>query len=54
MGHINFWLGDNTETAKRNTEILIDASKEADLEVNVENATHMLVSRHQNAEKLLI
>jgi hypothetical protein len=29
-------LGDNIDTIKKNTEILIDASKEIDLEINVE------------------
>jgi hypothetical protein len=28
-------LGDNVETVKKNTESLIDASKEVDLEVNI-------------------
>jgi hypothetical protein len=29
-------LGDNIDTVKKNTEILIDASKEVGLEINVE------------------
>jgi hypothetical protein len=29
-------LGDNIDTMKKNTEILIDASKEVGLEINVE------------------
>jgi hypothetical protein len=29
-------LGDNMDTIKKNTEILIDADKEVDLEINVE------------------
>jgi hypothetical protein len=29
-------LGDNTDTIKKNTEILIDASKEVGLEINVD------------------
>jgi hypothetical protein len=33
---------------KKNTETLIDASKEAVLEVNVEKTKFMLLSRHQN------
>jgi hypothetical protein len=32
----------------KNTETLIDASKEVGLEVNVEKSKYMLVSRHQN------
>jgi hypothetical protein len=41
-------LGDNTDTIKENTEILIDASKEIGLEINVEKTKYMLLSRHQN------
>jgi hypothetical protein len=33
----------------KNTEALINASKEVGLEVNVEKAKYMLLSRHQNA-----
>jgi hypothetical protein len=32
---------------KKNTETLIDASKEVDLEINVEKTKYMLLSRHQ-------
>jgi hypothetical protein len=42
-------LGDNIETIKRDTETLIDASKEISLKVNVEKTKYMLVSCHQNA-----
>jgi hypothetical protein len=41
-------LGDNIETIKENTEILIDAGKEVGLEINVEKTKYMLLSRHQN------
>jgi hypothetical protein len=40
-------LGDNTDTIKENTGTLIDASKEAGLEINVEKTKYML-SYHQN------
>jgi hypothetical protein len=40
-------LGDNIDTIK-NTDILIDASKEVGLEINIEEAKYMLVSHHQN------
>jgi hypothetical protein len=42
-------LGDNIDTINKNTQTLIDASKEVGLEVNVEKTMYMLVSRDQNA-----
>jgi hypothetical protein len=42
-------LGDNIDTIKKNTESLIDPSKEVGLEINVEKIKYMLLSRHQNA-----
>jgi hypothetical protein len=42
-------MGDNIVTIKKNTESLIDASKDVDLEVNAEKTKYMLLSRHQNA-----
>jgi hypothetical protein len=41
-------LGDNIDTLKKKTQILIDASKEVGLEINVEKTKYMLLSRHQN------
>jgi hypothetical protein len=41
--------GDNIETIQRNTEMLIDATKQVGLEVNLEETKYMLVSYHQNA-----
>jgi hypothetical protein len=41
-------LGDNTDTIKKNTETLIEASKVVGLEIHVEKTKYMLLSRHQN------
>jgi hypothetical protein len=42
-------LGDIVDAIKNNTQTLIDASKEAGLEVITERTKYMLLSRHQNA-----
>jgi hypothetical protein len=44
-------LGDNTDTIEKNTEILIEASKEFGLEVNTDKIKYMLPSHHPNAEQ---
>jgi hypothetical protein len=36
------------DTVKKNTETLIDVSKEVGLEINVEKTKYMLLPRHQN------
>jgi hypothetical protein len=42
-------LGDNKDTIKKNTETLMDASKEVGLELNAEKTKHMLLSHHKKA-----
>jgi ribosomal protein S2 len=42
---------DNIDTIKRNTQTLIDSTKEVSLEVNTERTKYMLLSSHQNAGK---
>jgi hypothetical protein len=42
-------VGENTDSIKKNTEALSDASKEVGLEVNQEKTKYMLMSRSQKA-----
>jgi hypothetical protein len=53
--NMNIWIYDstgyNTDTIKKNTGTVIDASKEVGLEVNTEKTKYMLLSRHQNADQ---
>ncbi|KAJ4428078.1 hypothetical protein ANN_24092 [Periplaneta americana] len=41
-------LGENTQTVRENTEILLEASKAIGLEVNPEKTKYMIMSRDQN------
>jgi hypothetical protein len=42
-------LGDNIDTIKKNTDSVIDASKEVSPELNAKETTYMLLFCHQNA-----
>jgi hypothetical protein len=44
-------LGDNIDTIKKNTETLIDVSKEVGLKIDVEKTKYMLLFRHQNVRQ---
>jgi hypothetical protein len=44
-------VGENIDTIKENAKALLDAIKEADLEVNREKTKYMLVSRCQDRGK---
>jgi hypothetical protein len=46
-------LGDNIDTIEKNTQTLIDTSKEVGLEVNTEKTKYMLLSHHQNAGQIM-
>ncbi|KAJ4450978.1 hypothetical protein ANN_02413 [Periplaneta americana] len=41
-------LGENPQTIRRNSEILVEASKAIDLEVNPEKTKYMIMSREEN------
>jgi hypothetical protein len=46
-----YLLGDNIDTINKDTETLIDASREVDLETNVEKPKYKLLAHHQNADQ---
>jgi hypothetical protein len=53
-------MGDNIDTIKKNTEILIDANKEFGLEINVDKTKYMLLvtrmqskSGHKNSKQII-
>jgi hypothetical protein len=44
-------LGDNIDTIKNNTETLTDASKETNLEINIDKTKYMLLPCHQSVQQ---
>jgi hypothetical protein len=42
-------LGDNTNTIKENTETLLGARRDVDLEINAEKTKYMIMFCHQNS-----
>jgi hypothetical protein len=40
-------VGENVDTIKKNAEVLLDVSKEVELEVNPEKTKYMLMSHYQ-------
>jgi hypothetical protein len=48
-----YLLGDNIDTINKNTETLIEASKEVGLEGNIQKSKYILVSHSHNADQNL-
>jgi hypothetical protein len=42
-------LGDSVNTIRENSETLLEASRDIDLEINAEKTKYMIMSRHPNS-----
>jgi hypothetical protein len=42
-------LGDSTNSMKENSETLLEASRDIDIEINAEKTKYMIMSRHPNS-----
>jgi len=47
-------MAENINSVKKSKEILLEASREVDLEVNTEKIKYMVIYRHKMQDKIII